>query len=211
MMYGFLDESPSLHDKAYFFCVDILLEENPNNKEIQTIIKRAREKLPSKEKKRVPELKFANTLPDIRQYVLKSIAKYPARIVILVVETDQRRVADIPENYGLIVGWALVEATKLYPKLSVTLDRKFVKTKDREEMEKMVHKIVDAKSAVVDLRLIHDDSKRNAILQLADFVAGALNAKYNYNDDSYWKIIKPLIAVEKLTKWVSLKAATKKE
>ncbi len=44
-----------------------------------------------------------------------------------------------------------------------------------------------------------------------DFAAGALNYKYNHDDDSYWKIIKDLFVAEKVEKWTDLKAATKKE
>lgn len=60
------------------------------------------------------------------------------------------------------------------------------------------------------IKLIEGDSKRNSMLQLADFVAGALNAKYNDGDDSYWKLIKDLFEVEKVAKWTSLKAAAKR-
>ncbi len=217
MVYGYLDESPSLHDEAFFFSVTILIDEIALNKALTRIIKRAREKLPKKERKKFPELKFSNSSPKIRNYILEAIAKQPVKVVAMVVETKSRKVADIPENYGLIVGWSLVEAVELHPAITLTLDQKFVKDSDVVAMENTVTRIVFGNSPHVLIRLTEGDSQENPMLQLADFVAGAFNYKYNRNDDSYWKLIEKVIEVEKVAKWLSLKAtdkapqATKKE
>ena len=210
MVYGYLDESPSLHDQAFFFSITILVDKVPLNKTLTRIIKRAREKFPKKERRNFPELKFSNSSPKIRNFILQSIAKQAVKVVAMVVETNSRRVADIPENYGLVVGWSLVEAVELHPGITLTLDKKYIKKGDIEAMEGAATKVVFSNSPKVIMKIIEGDSQENPMLQLADFVAGAFNYKYNRKDDSYWKIIEKIIEVEKVAKWTSLKATTKR-
>jgi len=59
--YGFLDESPSLYDKAFFFCVGILLTADPDEKHYRSIFKRVREKTLNKTLKKVTEIKFSES------------------------------------------------------------------------------------------------------------------------------------------------------
>jgi len=49
LVYGFLDESPSLNDQSFFFCVDIISTSEKTNKHLQNIIKRARKKIVKKQ------------------------------------------------------------------------------------------------------------------------------------------------------------------
>ena len=212
IVYGYLDESPGLHDANFFFCVDVILTENPADKETLSLMKRVRERLHGKEKRRLPEIKFSRASEAIKLQVLKRMAKLPIKIVALVVDTHGRRVIDSPENYGIIVGTASVEALKFYSGLFLTLDRRFTKPEHQNEMDDFALKVATRllKRGVLTIAS-HRDSQNSVLIQLADFAAGALNYKYNHDDDSYWKIIKDLFVAEKVEKWTDLKAATKKE
>ena len=50
------------------------------------------------------------------------------------------------------------------------------------------------------------DSQRESLIQLADFVVGAISYKYNRDDDYYYKIIRKKIVSEKLVRWKDIKA-----
>ncbi len=77
-------------------------------------MKRVRERLHGKEKKRLPEIKFSRASEAVKLQVLKRMAKLPIKIVALVVDTHGRRVIDSPENYVFIVRTAAIEGLKFY-------------------------------------------------------------------------------------------------
>ncbi|MDO8514973.1 MAG: DUF3800 domain-containing protein [bacterium] len=203
LVYGFLDESPSLASTAFFFCVDILIGDNPHKDSLIKIIKKAREKLGSKEQ--ISELKFANTKDEVRKFVLTALSHEEVEIVVFIVKTEMKKVADTAENYGLVVGQTIAEAALIHNKLSIVLDKKYSKKTDIQKMEELIKRIVKSQVRLSSLILNEGDSKVNPILQLADFVAGALNYKYNHNDTTYFEIIKNMIVVEKLVDWKTLK------
>ena len=130
---GFLDESPSLHDKAYFFCVDILTttEEIKNN--LRKIIKNARQKIVKKKLKSLTEIKFNNSDEKTRIYVLKEIAKWKVDIIVYVIDKENRRVDDTPENYGIVVGGAITESLRLGSAIKLTADKKYTSFKQQNE------------------------------------------------------------------------------
>ncbi len=207
LAYGFLDESPNLSDKETFFCVDIISTNEKTNKSLQTIIKRARKKILKKKLKSLYELKFHVSDDKTREYVLREIAKHDVKIVVLAVDKEGRRVEDTPENYGIVVGATVAEYLSVYPALSLTFDKKYVTRKQQEEFVKAsqetIHKLAPKESQV--FYNPPADSKKDNIVQLADFVAGALNVKYNQGDSHYIDIIKEKIVVEKIMKWTELK------
>lgn len=212
LIYGFLDESPSLHDKAYFFCVGILLTSDPDEKHYRSLFKRVREKILNRKLKKVPEIKFSESTDQVRKRVLEAIAKLPIKAVVFIVDTEGRRVADTPENYGIVIGYSIVEVLKLYKTIILTVDKKFTNPKDQAEVEKVALKVVAKKTdkGILDFKT-HAESHKNSLLQMVDFVAGAFNYKYNLKDDTYWNIIKDLIVEEKMGDWMKMKASTKKE
>lgn len=212
LIYGFLDESPSLHDKAYFFCVGILLTSGPNEKHYKSLFKRVREKILNRKLKKVPEIKFSDSTDQVRKKVLEAITKLPIKAVVFVVDTDGRRVADTPENYGIVIGFSIVEVLKLYKTLILTVDKKFTNPKDHAEVEKVALKVISKKAekGILDFKT-HAESHKNSLLQIADFIAGTFHYKYNLKDDTYWKMIKYLIIEEKVEDWMKMKASTKKE
>ena len=114
LVYGFLDESPSLNDKTFFFCVDILSTSDRINKKLRNILKKTRKRIIKKKLKSVPELKFHTSDEKTRVFVLSQIAQHDVKIVVLVVDKEGRRVEDNPSNYGMVIGTTLVNTFLLY-------------------------------------------------------------------------------------------------
>lgn len=207
LTYGFLDESPNLKDQAYFFCVAILLPDNPNPAHFQHIFKKIRQRELGKQKKQIFEIKFSNSSPRIKRKVLELISKEKITVYAFVVDREKRRIVDTPENYGIIMGFAAGEVLKNCHALILTPDKKYTRPIDQAELERTTLKVVSKVSRAGALMLKEPaDSKRNSLIQMADFIAGSLNFKYNHEDDTYWQIIKDLIIKEKVESWTKLKA-----
>ncbi|MDO8570849.1 MAG: DUF3800 domain-containing protein [Candidatus Daviesbacteria bacterium] len=210
LVYGFLDESPNLQDKFAFFSVVIILSTNPDEKSYRSIFKKTRKNVLKKKQKEIPELKFANSTPQVRIKILKAIGKRSIKISAYILDKAGRRIPDTPENYGIVAGFAISEVLKKYPVIVLTFDKKYTKVKDQEEVERVTLKVVAKvlKKGVLQFKE-HGDSKANSILQMADFVAGAVSYKYNLNDKSYWELIKDLIEQENKESWIDIKAIYK--
>lgn len=207
LVYGFLDESSSLPSKDLFFCVDIVVSDEKVSKLLSDILTRARKRIIKKKLKTLTEIKFYHSDERTRSYILSQIATTDVEIVVLIVDKKGRKVADTPENYGIVVGVAIAEVLKLHPRLELTVDKKFTNPDQQEnfirESEKTAIKLTQK-----GMSLIFNtpaDSKRNRQVQLADFVAGAFNSKYNKNDNHYFEIIKEKIKTEKVVNWSDIK------
>lgn len=208
--YGFLDESPNLTNKSSYFSVVIVLTTDQHEKNYQSIFKKIRKNELKGKKKDVPELKFAYSTDRVRTKVLQAISKRAIKVSAFVIDKAGRRIPDTPENYGVVVGFAVSEALKKYPIIVLTVDKKYTKPQDQEEVEKTTLRVVGkiSKKGVLQFKE-HADSKNNSILQMADFIAGAINYKYNFKDDTYSKIIEDLIEQERLDSWPEIKTIYK--
>ena len=203
LAYGFLDESPGLSDKALFFCVDIISTSRETNQNLKKILKRTRKRIVRKKLKSLPELKFHNSNERTRKFVLKEIAKQDVKSVVLIIDKQKRKVKETPANYGTVVGATIAEFLSTYPVLSLTVDKKYTSKKQEEEFLKVTQETV-SKLATGGANVFFNapvDSQKESIVQLADFVAGAFNVKYNQGKDHYAKIINDKVKIEKVLKW----------
>ena len=177
------------------------------NKQLQNITKRARKRIVKKKLKSLSEIKFHDSDERTRVYVLKEIAKHDLKIVAVVIDKEGRMVRDSPLNYGIAVGATIAEMLSVYPVLNLTLDKKFTKEKQETEFLKYAQETVE-KLAPKNKSVVFNppkDSKQDSLLQLVDFVAGAMQAKYNSKDIHYVDVIKDKVVVEKMIKWTMLK------
>ena len=207
--YGFLDESPTLSDTSLFFCVDIISTNDKTNKRLQNIIRRARKRIVKKKLKSTKELKFHNSNERTRVFVLSEIAKENVVIIAIAIDKEGRRIKDTPQNYGIVVGSAIAETASLFPLLNLTVDKKFTASEQEQqyivEVQKTAQLLVPKRGS---LNLSFNppvDSKAESNVQLADFIAGALNMKYNNSDTHYVEIIKTKIKIEKTLLWTEIK------
>lgn len=209
LAYGFLDESPSLSDTSLFFCVDIISTNDKTNKRLKNIVKRARKRIVKKKLKHTKELKFHTSDEKTREFVLTEIAKEDVVIVAVAIDKEGRRIKDTPQNYGIVVGSAIAETASLFPLLNLTVDKKFTAPAQEQkyiaEAQKTAQLLVDRKGSLNLAFNAPVDSMADSNVQLADFIAGALNMKYNGKDEHYVEIIKLKIKIEKVLKWTEIK------
>lgn len=205
-VYGFLDESPGITDANYFFCVDIVIDTEKANKKLAKILQLARNKA-GKKSKDTSELKFNNTDEKTRIFILSEIAKTNLGIVVLILDKDGRKVEDNPLNYGVAVGTAITESLSIYPNLVLTVDKKYKNGKDFQEFEKIVKNILDKLSPQNSKVFLETpmESKNSPGIQIADFVAGSFNSKYNRDNNHYVEILRGNIKKEVIAKWAETK------
>ena len=187
----YVDESGSLSGTEFYFVVAAVFSESP--KSLRHIVKRVRKKKRKKKLRQIPELKFHASDEITRRWLLAMLAKQEVKFLTLVVDKEGRQVKDSPENYGLV----LKTLTEHFPKgenVRFMVDRKF--TKKRE--------VIRLKKIVADSRVTFVDSKRNPFVQLADFVAGAMNHYFNFGNEKYFQIIKEKTEIKKV-RWIQLK------
>lgn len=128
-------------------------------------------------------------------------------IVAVVVDKEGRRVKDTPQNYGLVVVAAVAEFLSIHSNLSLTVDKRYTNPNQQEQFQEAVQQAI-SKLAVKGTNVFFNspvDSTKESLIQMADFVAGAFNFKYNRHDKSYVEIIKKKVKVEKVIKWNALK------
>lgn len=189
--YIYIDESGSLSGTEFYFVVAAVFSESP--KSLKHIVKRVRKKIGRKKLRQIPELKFHASNEITRRRLLTMLAKQKVKFLTLIVDKEGRQVKDSPENYGLV----LKTLTEHFPKgenVLFMIDRKF--TKERE--------VIRLKRLVADPRAVFVDSKRNPFVQLADFVAGAMNHYFNFGNEKYFQIIKEKTEIKKV-RWTQLK------
>ena len=87
-------------------------------------------------------------------------------------------------------------------KLEIIIDRHFCRKDDERDFNKFLKKGVGKN---VSFNIQHIDSQQNFIVNLADFAAGAILAKYNKNNFQFYDIIKENILSEKIVNWPELK------
>ena len=206
LVYGFLDESPNLADEKYFFCVDIIVDSQKSSHQLKNIIRKARKRL-GKKPKNISELKFNNSEEKTRIFILSEISKSDLGIVVLILDKNGRKIEDNPTNYGIAIGTAICECLLFYPHLNLTVDKKYKIGKCYQKYLETVNKVVK-KLSLKNSNLILElpaESENNPGIQIADFVAGAFNAKYNHNNNHYVEILKKKIKAETVTKWTDTK------
>lgn len=205
-VYGFLDESPGISDSNYFFCVDIVVDSEKAGKKLSKIIRAARNRL-NKKYKDTSELKFNNTNEKTRIFILSEIAKTDLGIVVLILDKDGRRIEDNPLNYGIAVGITIIESLAVYKNIVLTVDKRYKTGKDFLEFEKTAKNVFDKLSPQGSNIILETpaESENNSGIQIADFVAGAFNSKYNRADNRYVEILRGNIKKEVVAKWTETK------
>jgi len=206
LTYAFLDESPSLNSKDFFFCIGIISTDKKTNKKLEDILKKARTKIKKKLRKLL-ELKFYHSDKRTRLYVLSELAKQKIKIVAFVIDKEKRKIKDTPENYGFVVGAAVSELLSIHPVLSLTVHKRYTNKKQLQQFQEATQETI-SKLATKGVNVFFNppaEGKTGKVVQLADFVAGAFNSKYNREIDCYTKIIKNKVEIEKVIKWTKLK------
>lgn len=197
---AFIDECPSLSDENIFFCVALVAHNKNIYKKIEKLFKKLRRNL-GKKKGQITEFKFHNSDSKTRSYIAQSIQKLNLEIFGLIIDKNKRKIADTPENYGLIIRELLAMTNKKKHSLSVILDKRYTNTNQYESFKEVLFTGLKNSYVVESV-----DSQTNSGLQLADFVVGIFNQKYNQLNTDLWKQISSKIVKEVIKEWKEIKA-----
>lgn len=152
---------------------------------------------------KVREVKFYYAGEQTKRQILSGLVSAKFDIFTVIIDKKRRKIADTPENFSLLVA-ELISEINLWQKnkkLEIIIDRHFHIKKEESEFNQLLRKnIKEIKYAIQ-----HKDSQQNFIVNLADFIAGAVLGKYNKNNLQFYDIIKESVLLEKIVNWPELK------
>ena len=190
MLYAFLDESGDLgkFGSKYFIIVALILEDTWS---LAVIMKKLRQRKLKKSIKSLSEIKANNSTRLVRKYVLKKLANTNCEILALVVDKNRLNHGYFREKhdfYNKLCG-ALLRKINVKNKASIviTVDRKETNALLRKDFDDYMRETLGINAPVL---VFHKFSHESKELQVADFVAWAINRKFNSNDDYYYNLIK---------------------
>jgi len=200
--YILIDESGTLPDPKDKFIVIVgvgVRKIKEANNLISRILKSLRQR-----KIRIREVKFYYAGEQTKRQILSGIVLVGFEIFAIVIDKKGRKIVDTPENFALLVSELINEINLWQPKrnLEITIDRHFHRKKDEEGFNKFLQRYI-VKNLIYNTK--HIDSQQNFIINLADFVAGSILAKYNKNNFQFYNIVKENILLEKIVNWPELK------
>lgn len=200
--YAFIDEAGSvaLSRKNHIFIVAALCLENP--RAIENVINKAQKKYGSSLAS--GELKAKKSEEKLIAYILSALAQEHIEVFSIVID---HRILEKPlQDSEDIYRWAMTSlAEKLvtrYPRIEITLDRRYTKESLRYKLEKAIREgISNLPQQYVLIR--QEDSQPARGLQAVDFIAWAFFQKYERKNNKYYQqIISCIVEEEFITKQI---------
>jgi len=200
-VYVFIDESGDLGfgEKSTKYYV-IASVETKDPQQFSRMFKRIRSRM-GKKKKDIKEFKFSKTNVNTKFEILEKISKLDIRFSAVVLKKETvypylREEKQILHNYltGYIVELIPFMESRNF---EVIVDKFLSKGAERENFDTYLRRHVGYHCRELGLippnriNIRHESSYACAGLQVADFVAGSLFAKYERGDDRFYNIIKP--------------------
>ena len=197
LRYAFIDEagSAALSRNNHIFIVAALCLENPRT--IENTIKRAQKKYGTSLAS--GELKAKQSENRLIKHILESLSQEPIEVFAVVI--DHRILDKALNNSEEIYHWAMLRLVKKlvirYPRIEITLDRRYTNRELRYQLEKTVREgISDIPQNYVLIR--QEDSQPNRRLQAVDFIAWALFQKHERGNDTYYRQFASCIVEEEV-------------
>ena len=193
LRYGFLDESGDTKPfSSTPLVVTVLITSQPRL--IELLVKRSLKKRGTSLKS--GELKAAFSKDKVVKELLQALARL--EIQIITAALDKQIIVRPPDNwedlYREVVGAAVRECVKRWPRLELHLDKRYTNKWQHRKLEQFIReRISDLPQEVV--LLYQEDSIACKGLQAADFVAWSAGRRYRGND-TFWKIVEGKVKAE---------------
>jgi len=177
---------------------------------LERIPKKIRRTLLMKRQRQVPELKFHASSPRVRRAFLEMVRQSAgARAAIIVVKKKamlRGRRGERADFYAWVCAQLAVEIAHLAKSadaLSVVFDSRAATKATGHSPDSQMAAQVGREYAAMrcispEIRVSRLDSRNSGGLQVADFIAGAIQRSHERGDGSYRSIISPLIVQEKM-------------
>lgn len=219
-VYVFVDESGDLgfSDKSSpFFTLGYAIMLNANSSIIQNKTRRLRKNMNRCKKiTGMQEFKFSNDSDKTKMRFLKKINTFDLKLGAVVVSKDSIT-SDLKSDKTLlynyiavheIIGIIVSEYLKPhspYNNIFYTLDKNTSVSEKafNEYCEGKIQTLAKPRNFMADIQtyIKHLDSKSDSRLQVADYVAGSVSAKFTRNEPKYYDIIKNKIRHRKKWDW----------
>ena len=199
----FIDESGTLPDpKDKVVIVAAVGTKLPDK--LLEIEKKIRKGLRQQKKKdNIAEIKFYHAGDKTKQKFLELLLKCEIDIFVLIIQKDQQRITDSPENFALLSYLLIEQVLFFYPAdriEKIIFDKHFHQTKDLALFSRLLLKFLKRQ-----IKIQHVDSLADSRVNSADMVAGSLLWKYTGKDDKFYKIICDKIISENVLHWKQAK------
>jgi len=210
----FVDESGDLgFDKhsSKFFVVSFVMVINTPSTRLEVLIKRALKNINITKKHRwsISEFKFSKDTDKTKRKFLKKINSYNVKIGAVAISKDSvkqhlQREPSLLYNY-LVVDFLMrtivdeyLVTSDPYNRIIFIIDRSLSAKNRRhfnEYAEEKAKFLTNQRNWNMDVivTIRHEDSEREKLLQVADYVAGSIFHKLERNNPAYYEIIKEKI------------------
>ena len=180
IVYAGLDESGSLTAESPFFVMAAVITAEPRvlHHLIPRAVTRSGKRL-GRSAKDAGEIKWRNASRRIRALVLAELAAAEVELFTLTVLKGGRRIEDTPENYGILACELLSLFWPVYPNVALAIDRHFTSPAQVATVNTWIYRRWPPPGV---LSIVHADSQRNTLVQLADMVAGSVYAWHKSGD-----------------------------
>jgi len=173
----YIDESGTLgrDGKSYFILAAIV---PPDQYSAAKCIKKIRQNYLKKESRQIPELKYNNSSPEIIRRILTCIVNHDILFYYIAHEKKSTQ-SDLTRLSCKLTGQliqGILEGNPARP--CVYIDR-YLNGRKAEQFN------LDLTAVIGPASISHVDSRANPGIQIADYIAGALNTYHNRPDDEY--------------------------
>ncbi len=196
---AYVDESGSLPDPGDRYLVFVAIV-TTDPRALRKIVKKAGRKQKKVRLKRLKtqEVKWRDAPDGTKRRVLTILAQYEIEIFWLVVDKQNQAISDTPKNYGRMLSELVRECLVYHPELALMTDVHFSSVAQQDELNRIV-----MEQTGLETLPTHLESQQDSIIQLADFVAGAIR-RQAMGRENFVNLIEGRVVVGKLVKWQEL-------
>ena len=200
MKYVYMDESGDLGFDSNLssknFTITLLVCGAREEQDLQRIIKKIRQNVLKKNLRNSPEMKWNNSPDVIRDKVFDRLSKINFEIFTIIL--DKSRVYDyLREKKHKLYNYLsnlIMNESSLDGDFKLVVDRSKNNRSLRDDFNRYIRVKAGNNSKI---SIVHEDSKSNGILQVLDFISGAIFNKYEFADCKYYNRVKGKIVTEK--------------
>ncbi len=193
--YIFIDESGDLGKYGtVYFTIVALSSHVPN--ELARILKRLRERKLKKKLKELSEIKANNSSSDIKRWVLERLNRCDCSISAVAIPKAKVRddlFSHKEKLYNYLCGLLFEHISLNTDIVDITIDKKNGNRLLQDDFNNYIEKKINGRKTDLKVRIRHLESHASNELQVADFVAWAINRKFTHGDSEFYEIIKTKI------------------
>jgi hypothetical protein len=189
------DESGNMGKQGKYFTIACI--EMTNTKPLSNVMKKAVLKTKDQFPKysSYQEIKASESYPMIKDYFLRKISSKDIKIRYIVADLEHVK-RELLEDENLLYNFMLqflivpVARQKTVSDLVINLDKRTIKVKSTNSFEEYIKlKLKYEMNLDINITVNYVESHNSYAIQAADFVANAINTKYEYGFSFYYDLI----------------------